>query len=138
MRTKISLPDKICEQCGKFFNRKKRPSGVLEAPTEFKNRRFCSLNCSQIWHCGTNHQNYKDGLKHGHDGGYIRYTNGQYVHRVIMSEHLGRPLLTEEHVHHIDGNPTNNKIENLELTTNSKHRKGHAAIQPRDKEGRFV
>jgi hypothetical protein len=41
----------------------------------------------------------------------------QYVleHRRVMELHLGRHLLPTEVVHHIDGNPRNNAIENLEL-----------------------
>ena len=36
-----------------------------------------------------------------------------------MEEHLGRYLNPEEVVHHIDGNPANNNIENLELFANN-------------------
>ncbi|WP_373864526.1 MULTISPECIES: HNH endonuclease [Paenibacillus] len=42
-----------------------------------------------------------------------------------MSEHLGRPLKDDEHVHHIDGNKTNNHITNLSVTTRSDHTRLH-------------
>ena len=61
--------------------------------------------------------------------GYVRYA---LEHRIVMARHLGRPLQTWEHVHHIDGNKQNNSIENLELVDN----KTHAAITALERENK--
>ena len=48
------------------------------------------------------------------------------VHRYLMEIHLGRKLLTTEHVHHIDGNGLNNSIDNLVVLTDSEHHRLHS------------
>lgn len=42
-------------------------------------------------------------------------TTTQYQHRVVMEEHLQRPLHAHETVHHINGQRDDNRLENLEL-----------------------
>jgi len=55
------------------------------------------------------------------------WRNGKKVraHRWIMEQVLGRTLLSTEHVHHRNGDPLDNRIENLEVLTASVHMRLH-------------
>lgn len=46
--------------------------------------------------------------------------------RILMEEKLGRPLEPYEDVHHIDGNPLNNDINNLQIILHGEHQKQHS------------
>ena len=38
-----------------------------------------------------------------------------------MEQHLGRKLSNKEIIHHIDGNPQNNVIDNFQITSKTEH-----------------
>ena len=61
-------------------------------------------------------QIYVEG-KNGEPGGY------KYEHIVKMEQKLGRKLRPNEIVHHADGDPSNNDLSNLSVTTKGGHNK---------------
>ena len=103
------MPILICPKCkGKKDYRSKR----------CRKCKIISYGWAQDWHL--------------HATGYIIKTlKGKliYQHRFVMELFLNRKLNRKEHVHHINGNKTDNKIENLELISASNHGKEHMKIK---------
>jgi hypothetical protein len=128
-----------CSICGKEFHKVK--SIYKKDMKKCNAGKFCSFKCYTKSHEIRNSKGKKGILAHGWKGGRI-YERGykmilvddhpnavlkggglKYVreHRIVMEKHIGRLLTKDEVVHHKNGNTLDNRIENLELMTNSQH-----------------
>jgi len=58
---------------------------------------------------------------------------GRHEHRVVAQNMLGRPLRSDEHVHHLDENKHNNAPENLAVMSAREHLALHAKQRRNEK-----
>jgi hypothetical protein len=123
---------KTCPVCGvDFFGRRKES-------------RYCSMSCAAKDCCrrglrsrwiqkrGEHSPNYKgktnnNGYVYLHRPGHPLADKQGYVaeHRLVMADHMGRPLSRLEFVHHKNRNRADNRIENLELVSGRDHMAEH-------------
>lgn len=113
--------NKICPECRHLFTVRRPPKQPIPI--------FCSRKChfqhrvQTGQYRGENCSAWKGGrittLR-----GYVKIrVNGHYVfeHRYVMEQHLGRKLLPNECVHHLNSDLKDNRLENLLLLTHSLH-----------------
>lgn len=110
-----ALP-RTCVVCG---------AGFTARPSEIKRgAKFCSKKCQHVGFSESNNPRWSGG-RHISSKGYQTINvpgRGKVLeHRYIMEQHLGRPLLHTEEVHHKDENKLNNDLSNLEILTRSQH-----------------
>ena len=106
----------FCAQCKKEF---------YIYPYRIKTAKFCSKRCGCLTKRGNFHNHWKGG-RNLMKNGYIRIRiNGSYIyeHRHIMEKFLKRSLNKFEHIHHLNNNKTDNRLENLQLINKRDHDK---------------
>ena len=113
----------------------------------------CSPTTVRTWldKFGVDRRSRSLSVSLGHSGGVIRvpfYTHKRGhemwraeddsfipVHRLQAVAEWGLEAVKDKHVHHKNGIPWDNRIENLELLSNSEHQKEHRKVKGEDRGG---
>lgn len=111
--------EKTCANCGVVFKHE-----------NYYERKYCSRTCANQANIKKRDQNNKwnNGVYFSNGRKMVKdIKSGKYIaeYRLIMESHLGRKLTPNEVVHHVDGDKTNNDINNLQIMTRVEHQRIH-------------
>jgi hypothetical protein len=127
--SKPRLPrvDRVCRTCGKSFS-------VIGSVAARGAGTACSFACRTF--VGSDNPKWRGGrivgqkgrvsvYAPGHPGAKQRGGRYMFEYRLIAESVIGRPLRDDEVVHHINGDSTDNRPENLQVMTPSEHSRLH-------------
>lgn len=123
-----------CAKCQKMFTLRRWEHRQRQLRGK---RLYCSAYCKNH-RLGILASNWKGGRRaYPSKQGYIMVSlgSGQRApeHRLVMEQRLGRKLLKGEVVHHVNGNPADNRVENLVVCKSAGQH--HARYHQRKRKG---
>ena len=122
---KVPKPNR---RTGKLINCVVCSKSIYVQKCRLHEKRFCSRECQYDHLRKTNEWGLPKSPNPIKSNPYVRKMinkKSNTEHRTIMEYFLGRKLKRNEHVHHINGNPKDNRIENLEIKSPNEHAKLH-------------
>jgi hypothetical protein len=116
---KQSVIDVKCIKCGDIRTKTKNhietqiksgkfTSLCFKCMSGVRNRTYCKPNITSHGYVIIRKNDIEQEYQH-------LYETGMSEHRFVVTKHLGRPLSSDENVHHKNGNKQDNRLENLEL-----------------------